>query len=206
MTRTRVLAATLLVLSLAACTVDAPKSAPPSLWQPSVQSTSPTPTVTYRHTELDLCAEADLAPLKSLRLTVQQQNGRPNFPLISADHQSTCHHTLRTADGHYASLVVGAVVLDSAEHARRTFDAKQARYKSAGTVSGPWQAGAASTFVGTTGKFKNSEYGVRVLDGNLYLEASLAVHGTSHTPLGKMDPIVTEIATTTFDTVARAWR
>jgi hypothetical protein len=204
MTRIRVLAPFLVVLSLAACTGTDPKPAPTTAGQgPAPASASPSPAVTYEHKVIDLCEKVDLAPLAPLRLTLREK--RAAQPLGVREHEGdSCLHEMTTAEGKIARLTVSAVVTGTPDQARGRLDAATGGTTAIGPVAGPWQQGVVHT-LDTEQGYKHSELEVRAVSGNLYLSVWLAVGGDEYTPAGTLQPPVTKIAETTFATVTEAW-
>jgi hypothetical protein len=202
MTRIRVLAPFLLVLSLVACTSEDPAPAP-TVASPAPASASPASPAAYRHTVIDLCEKLDLAPLTPLRLTVREKRAAvpPGFTEDKADQ---CLHEMTTAAGKIARLTVTAIVTGTPAEARREFEAP-GKLKPVGPVTGPWQQGAART-LDTESGFKQTQFEVYAVSDNLYLSVWLTVGGDAYTPPRDLQPAVAKIAETTFATVSTAWK
>jgi hypothetical protein len=163
------------------------------------------PALTFRYSDLDLCAAIDLAPLADLKLAVQDK--RRTVPAGHTKGEGeACLHEMKTADGKTARLTVEAIPAESVDAASALFrGVEQDSMKSDGAVAGPWEQGAGRTLDTQVG-YKHSEYLVHVRSENLYLSVWLAVGGDSYAAKDKLAPKVQALAEATFTTVTRFWK
>jgi hypothetical protein len=204
----RAVALALTVLSLAACTGGTPAPSPTDpVTTPPAVAPSETPLVAYRHSDLDLCAATDLAPLAALKLTVQEKRRRVP-PGYRKGGGEMCLHEMTTPSGHVARLTVEAIPAKSVEEAQGIYRGVQQResMKADGAIAGPWEQSEGRTLDTLEGGDKQSQYLVQTLSGNLYISIWLAVGGNAYTPKEKLAPMVEAIAAETYATTTRAWK
>ena len=201
----RALSLALTVLSLAACSGGTPVPPPtdPATPPPAV-APSQSPLAAYRHSELDLCAATDLAPLAALKLTVKDK--RRKVPPGYKGEGELCLHEMTTSSGHIARLTVEAIPAASVDEAQGIYRAvERDPMRADGAVAGLWERGEGRT-LDTVDGYQQSQYLVHTLSANLHISVWLTVGGDAYTPKEELAPMVEAIAAETYATVTRAWK
>ncbi len=168
--------------------------------EPTVPATSAQPTG-FTAAELDLCKKTDLAPLAGLDLTVSATDPKPPPSAPGA----ACLFTMKTKDGHEASLRVEASTPESVAQATQLYNTTSTitDMKEAGPVSGLGEEAEAYTKQADQG-YKDSEYLVHARTENLVIKVWLSVGGDKYAPTQSLEGPSKDIATATIALVPKA--
>jgi hypothetical protein len=171
-------------------------SATPELTAPA---TSAQP-IGYHAAELDLCKKTDLTPLAKLDLAVSKTDPKPPPSAPGA----ACLFTMKTKDGHEASLRVEASTPDSVEQATQLYrtTAIITDMTDAGPVSGVGEEAEAFRKRADQGG-KDSEYLVHARTKNLVIKVWLSVVGDTYAPQRSLEGPGKDIASATIALVPK---
>lgn len=190
-------------LALAACTNGGttPTGTPSTPPATSAAAAAPAP---YKASPLDLCNSLDLAPLAALSLKVEGRNSEPPV----GNPGSACLVTLKTADGHLASLRVEAMVLSSVEEAKRTYVSEQSvtKLKLDREITGLGDQAEARSLESESSGLKQSEYMVHMRTGNMTVKTWVSVGGKAYVPKEVLAPAVEAVQRAVLAKVQQAWK
>jgi hypothetical protein len=167
--------------------------------EPTVAATT-APATGYSAAELDLCKKTDLKPLAGLGLTVSATDPKPPPSAPGA----ACLFTMKTTDGHEASLRVEASTPESVEKATQLYRTTSAitDMKQAGPVSGLGEEAEAYTKQADHGD-KDSEYLVHARQENLVIKVWLSVDGAKFASKQSLEGPSKDIASATIALVPK---
>ena len=189
------------VVVTAACTSGPVQPTGPTGTPSAVVTASTAPAAAYTAVGVDLCAKADRAPLKNLKLTVESTVAKSPTSAPGA----ACLFEMHTQDGHEASLLVEASTLPSAGQAEQLYRATAdvTGMKPDGDVAGLGDEASSFTKRSASGS-RQSEYLVHSRTGNLVVKVWLAVGGDSYVPEGELAGPARTITGTTIKLIPEA--
>jgi hypothetical protein len=198
----RAIAALALVAAIAGCSDPEPTTpggAATTTPEPTVPATSAQP-IGFSATELDLCKKTDLKPLAKLGLTVSGTDPKPPPSAPGA----ACLFTMKTKDGHEASLRVEASTPESVAQATQLYNTTSTitDMKDAGPVSGLGEEAEAYTKQADQG-YKDSEYLVHARTENLVIKVWLSVGGDTYASKQSLEGPSKDIASATIALVPK---